>query len=94
MFFHETGNPLPSTYEVIGLIQQFGVEPIVQELLRQGIRFPALKVIQGGIFSYTFRPTNSDPDSTMWLALFYQKLAFVGFTRLPQQLRVPNESTI
>jgi hypothetical protein len=30
----------------------------------------------------------------MGLALFYPKLAFVGFTRLPQQLRVPNERTI
>jgi hypothetical protein len=63
-------------------------------LLREGIRFPALKGIQGGIFSDTLRPTNSDPDSTMGLALFYPKLAFVGFTRLPQQLRVPNERTI
>jgi hypothetical protein len=94
LFFHEKGYPIPLDYEVIGLLKQFGMEPLLETLRQQGIKFPTVRVIQSGVFAYTFRATTEDPNTTMWLALFYQKLPFVGFTGLPEQLRTQDERGI
>jgi hypothetical protein len=94
LFFHKKGYRLPPHYEVVGLLKQFGMEPLLEPLRQQGINFPPLRVIQSGVFAYTFRATLEDPNTTMWLALFYQKLPFVGFTGLPHQLRQQDECGI
>lgn len=79
LFFHEKDFPVPENYQVIAKIQQFGVGPILEKL--QGIDFPALHVIQDGVFCYTFCDTDEDPNSGIWLLLFYRNLSIVGFTR-------------
>jgi hypothetical protein len=94
LFFHEKGYPVPLDYEVFGLLKQFGMEPLLETLQQQGIKFPTLRIIQSGMFTYTFRATTEDPNTTMWLALFYQKLSFVAFTGLPEQLRPQDERGI
>ncbi len=79
LFFHEKKSSLPANYQVIAKIQQFGIEPILEKL--QGVIFPKLRIIQDGVFCYTFRETDEDPNTGIWLLSFYEKLYFVGFTR-------------
>ena len=94
LFFYEKGYPLPPEYEVIGLLKQFGTEPLLETLRQHGVSFPAPRIIQSGVFAYTFRATSEDPNTTMWLAVLYQKLPFVGFTGYPNQLREQDETGI
>jgi len=79
LFFHEKKLPLPENYQARAKIQQFGIEPILEKL--QGIQFPILRIIQDGVFSYTFRDSDEDPNSGIWLLLFYKNLPLVGFIR-------------
>jgi hypothetical protein len=81
LFFHERKYPVPSRYEVIGRVQQFGFDQILARL--EGVVVPSVREIQHGVFSYSFKEAASDADSTVWLAAFYNRLYFVGFTRLP-----------
>jgi hypothetical protein len=83
LFFHEKACPVPEGYEVRAHIQQFGFNPSLATM-----QFPALRVVQNGIFCYTFKETESDPNSSVWLALFYERLPFVGFTRQPSEAAV------
>ncbi len=81
LFFHEKGYKLPSEYRVFAKIQQFGLEPILKQLPE--VQFPQLRIVQNGIFSYTFRETEEDQNSSIWLLLFYEELPLIGFTSLP-----------
>ena len=85
LFFHEKAYSVPEGYEVLASIQQFGIDPILEEL--QGVQFSEPRVIQNGVFCYIFKETESDPNSSVWLALFYGTLAFVGFTRQSPEWR-------
>ncbi|MDX2215705.1 MAG: hypothetical protein SFY66_20755 [Oculatellaceae cyanobacterium bins.114] len=85
LFFHEKGYAVPAGYEVFTSIQQFGLEPILEQLTE--VHFPQLHIVQDGIFSYTFKETEEDPNSIIWLLLFYKELPLVGFTRLPLSQR-------
>jgi hypothetical protein len=80
LFFHEKRCPVPTNYQVIAKIQQFGLDLILEKL--QGIIFPELRIIQDGLFCYTFHETDEDPNSGIWILLFYGTLPIVGFTRL------------
>ena len=79
LFFHENSYPVPEGYEVVACIQQFGIDPILDKL--RGLQFPEVRVVQDGVFCYTFKETGEDPNSTVWLALFYGNVHLVGFTR-------------
>src|SRR4029453_2623863 len=59
LFFHEKAYPVPEGYEVLASIQQFGIDPIVEEL--QGVQFSEPRVVQNGAFCYRFTETESDP---------------------------------
>lgn len=85
LFFHEKGYAVPLGYEVFATIQQFGLEPIFEQLPE--VHFPQLRIVQDGIFSYTFRETEEDQNSSIWFLLFYKELPLVGFTRLPLSQR-------
>ncbi|HEY9826876.1 MAG TPA: hypothetical protein V6D19_15665 [Stenomitos sp.] len=85
LFFHEKGYSLPSGYEVFVRIQQFGLKPILEQL--PGVHFPQLRIVQNGIFSYTFKETEEDQNSSIWLLFFYKELPLLGFTRLPLSQR-------
>ena len=88
LFFHEKACPVPEGYEVLAYIQQFGFDPILEKM-----QFPKLRVVQNGVFCYTFKETELDPNSSVWLALFYGHLPFVGFTRQPPELRARSAIT-
>jgi hypothetical protein len=90
LFFHEKAYPVPEGYEVLASIQQFGIDPIVEEL--QGVQFSEPRIVQNGVFCYRFAETESDPNSSVWMALFYGTLAFVGFTRQSPELRTSHTS--
>lgn len=82
LFFNEKKFPLPANYQIIAKIQQFGFEPILKKL--PGIQFESMRIIQDGVFCYTFCGTNEDPNSGIWMLLFYKNLPMVGFIR-PQK---------
>lgn len=82
LFFHEKGYPLPSEYEVFAIIQQFGLEKFLEKLPPR-IQFPEVRIIQDGIFCYTLKETQEDPNSCIWILWFFKKLPLVGCTRLP-----------
>lgn len=88
LFFHEKGHSVPVEYEVSACIQQFGLEPVLKQL--QEVQFPQLRIVQDGVFSYTFKGSEEDPDSSIWLLWFYKELPLVGFTRSP----VPQRSAL
>jgi len=79
LFFYEKRLPLPANYQVIAKIQQFGLEPVLEKL--PGIQFVDLRIIQDGVFCYTLCGTEEDPNSGIWLLLFYNNLPIVGFIR-------------
>lgn len=85
LFFHEKKYPLPAGYEISVSIQQFGLEPLFKQLSE--VHFPQPRIVQDGIFSYTFKETEEDSNSSIWLILFYKELYLVGFTRLPMAQR-------
>lgn len=90
LFFHEKRYPVPEGYEVIAEVLQFGLEPILECF--PGVRFPEPQIIQDGVFCYTFKETQQDPDSIIWLLLFYENLPMVGFTRVPPELRATKQT--
>jgi hypothetical protein len=89
LFFHEKRHPVPRHYEVLGYLQPAGIDSTLELFNNERIIFPALRTVQDGIFAYTFRASEQDPDSTILLALFYRQLHLVGCTRLPTELRGP-----
>jgi len=95
LFCHERKRPLPQNYEVIGRLSPDGIDSILEILKREGIMFPPIRSVGNGVFEYTFRASEEDLDSTILLALFYQHLYFVGFTRqLPERRASPAAALI
>jgi hypothetical protein len=41
-----------------------------------------LKTLGDGVFSYRFRAYDDDDNVTVWVFIFYEKVAFVGRTKL------------
>lgn len=83
LFFKENKFPLPANYQVITKIQQFGFESILEKV--PDIQLESLRIIQNGVFSYTFCRTSDEPNSGIWLLLFYNYLPIAGFIR-PKKL--------
>ena len=85
LFFTEKGYPVPDGYEVTNSAQQSGLSTILDSLGDVG--YAEHRTIGGTMFAYTFAPTDEDPNSIVWLSMFYEKLPFAGFTVLPKHLR-------
>ncbi len=85
LFFYEKGYSLPEGYEVVTRLQQFGLESVYEYI--PDVKFPKLRIVQDGVFCYTYKETEEDINSSIWLFLFYKNLPFVGFTRLPPEMR-------
>ncbi len=85
LFWHEKRYPVPTGYEVTNRFSQFGLGPVLDAL--GNVRFASWRNIGNGVFLYTFAPTDEDPDSMVWLSVFYQRLPFAGFTVKPKHLR-------
>lgn len=83
LFFHEKGYPVPQGYLVLNIPHQFGIDHVLEVL--KDVRIPPLRLVGDGRFAYTFRCTDEDPDSGVWISFFYRNLPFVGFTRAPKE---------
>ena len=79
LFFHEKGYPIPDNYEILTRIEQFGLSSILKQMPE--VNFPRLRIIQDGVFCYTFKETKEDKNSCIWLLFFYKNLSIIGFTR-------------
>ncbi len=86
LFFHEKKYPVPAKYEITTSIEQFGLTKLLSKLTE--VSFPKIRIIQNGVFGYTFKETEEDPDSGIWLLWFYEVLPMVGFVRSHNQKRV------
>jgi len=84
LFLKENKYPLPENYEVVAKVQQFGFESILENL--PDIQLEDLRIIQNGVFCYTFCRTNDEPNSGLWLLLFYKHLPIAGFIR-PKKIK-------
>jgi len=85
LFWHEKRYPVPEGYQVTNRFSQFGLRKVLDEL--DHVTYAELRDIGGGVFAYTFAPTDEDPDSMVWLSGFYGRLPFVGFTVKPAHMR-------
>jgi len=82
LFFHEKNYRVPDGYEVANRVCQFGFDETVASL--GSVPFVTERVIGDNMFRYTFATTSDDPNSTVWLSMFYQGLRFIGWTRRPE----------
>lgn len=77
LYYNELGKPLPEGCNVFAQIDQFG--KIANTLASEGYFQPA-KWAADGMFGYTYAKTIEKDDATVWLGVFYQQVAFLGFT--------------
>lgn len=82
LFFHSQGHRIPTNYEVGGRLQPFGISQVEDILIRANLPSPI--VVQHGVFEYSIRTTEEDPDASLLLARFFESLYFLGWTRPSQ----------
>lgn len=85
LFFIEKGYPVPIGYEVTNSTRQQGISQILDSL--GDIGYAEHRTIGETMFAYTYAATDEDPNTIVWLSMFYERLPFVGFTILPKHLR-------
>jgi hypothetical protein len=84
LFFHEKGYRLPATHEAVGLVdpklnQEEQSLAYLTKVLGP-LQFQPETRVGDGIFSYRFLFTTDEPDSSVWLMSFYEKLHAIGVT--------------
>ena len=89
LFFYEKKYPLPKNYQVENRFYQFDFNDIVSSL--GPAPFVELRMIGDNIFNYTFATCIDDPNSTVWLSVFFQGLPFMGYTFKPERVNKPNQ---
>lgn len=89
LFFHEKNRPIPKGYKVVAKIYQFGINPVAKIL--EGVQFHELRVIQNGIFRYTFQDTDEDSNSGIWFLQLFESLDIVGYIMPEKWLSIPNQ---
>ena len=77
LFYHEMGSPVPAEYVVFNYPQEGGLTRLGASL--EGRKFPPLKTVGEGSFSYTFMASVENPNASIWLSFFYGRLPFVGY---------------
>ena len=85
LYWHERHYPVPEHYEVMNRAQQAGLNAIFDSLGE--VKFAEHRTVGNGMFQYTFAATDDDPDSMVWLSLFFGALPFAGFVVKPKHLR-------
>lgn len=85
LFWHEKRYPVPAEYEVMNRVRQEGLDALLESL--GDAPYVEHRTIGNGMFAYTFASTEEDPDSMVWLSLFFDRLPFAGFTVKPKHLR-------
>jgi hypothetical protein len=86
LFFHVKGFRLPDTYEVHAYsdedLQKQSQDALTN--LKDAVIRPLTSAspitIGSGVFAYRFLCTTEDPNSTAWLLLFYERVAFLCLT--------------
>ena len=78
LFFHELGKPLPSTFVVRTILDQYGNRA---EKILSRVAFPPVKRVGDGLFLYTYATAGDDTDATIWLGAFYEAVSFLGFVQ-------------
>ena len=84
LFFHERGYRLPHTHRASALVDP-RLMPDEQGLSNTATVLAALqtqpvRTIGNGVFSYRFLFTEDEPDCSVWLMSFYEKLFAIGVT--------------
>lgn len=85
LFWHEKRYPVPSEYEVMNRVQQAGLSAIIDSV--GNAPYAEHRTVGNGMFTYTFASTDEDPDSMVWLSLFFGRLPFAGIIVKPKHLR-------
>lgn len=91
LFYFEKGFRLPNEYEVFSYSES-GFRDItndfkndLQEKIIQPLMATELKIIGNNVFSYRVSFTKEDPNTSAWLLVFYDKVAFLSLT-LPREV--------
>jgi hypothetical protein len=80
LFFHEMRHSVPKHYNVaVVFVLAEGLERFPEKLGRL-ITMPPAKIVQAGVFSYSFWSSKEDENSTLTLVSFYDTVTFVGHT--------------
>ncbi len=69
LFFHEKKYPVPEGYRITIRFNQLGLDKILGMLT--GVHFHEIKSVQDSIFTYSFKESEVDTNSIVWLLMFY-----------------------
>lgn len=89
-FYHEKGYRLPDGYEAVGFSpDRFNLaDDKSLKFWRTRLIGPVSaqrpKILGNDVFSYKFLCDSTDPNSSVWLFLFYKQVPFIGLT-LPHE---------
>jgi hypothetical protein len=84
LFFHERGYRLPDTHEASAIVdprlrlEEQGLDDTAKVLA--ALQTQPARTIGNGVFSYRFLFTEDEPDCSVWLMSFYEKLYAIGVT--------------
>jgi hypothetical protein len=85
LFFHHTGCRVPASHAAVvrsldGFNDLRGKGAAHVELLFNAAVSGGHTSIGTGVFDYWYQPVQGDEFVTVWLFVFYERVAFVGFT--------------
>jgi hypothetical protein len=91
LFYYERGYRLPNEYEV-SAFSESGLRDLTEHLknelkakIVQPLMSNAPRTVGNDVFSYRVAYSETDPNASAWLLLFYQQVAFLCLT-LPRSL--------
>lgn len=79
LFFKENSVPVPADCKVESFIDQFGKDA---NATHESASFPPAKWAAGKMFLYTYLKAEDNPNISVWLGAFYERVSFIGFTGL------------
>ena len=77
--FVENSYPVPKDCRVESFIDQFGKDA---NAIHESAPFPDAKWAAGKMFLYTFLKAEDNPNISVWLGAFYERVSFISFTGL------------
>jgi hypothetical protein len=85
LFYHHFGYRLPTSHIAKSFAADGLKDPNIwlEPNIRRSIEYVSQQPkndIGGGIFSYKFKEIEDDPNSSVWLMMFFNSVFFVGFT--------------
>ncbi len=96
LFYHENGRRLPSEYEVVAYSED-GLRDLTEDdrqHLQQKIMAPLMsnspKIVGNGVFSYRVSYSDTDPNTSVWFFVFYERVAFLCLTLTKESMVKPD----